>query len=130
MYISRQVEQSLFFNRRNENSASQFRLSRKVKILESRIAEMSLQQTRSNRRNEMLETRISQLEEQVVNNERTIEHQQSKINILKTKNQEKADANTPKHATEGQSRSMEKLTFGKDIRKKSGSKNYSTYKGN
>ena len=71
-------------DRHDEKSIFQWRLSRKVKILESRITEMMLQQARNNRNHEMLETRINQLEEQVVSRDKTIEKQQAEIEILKT----------------------------------------------
>jgi hypothetical protein len=125
-----QVDQELSLIRPKEGSVAQRRLSRQVKVFESRVAEMALQQARSNRKNELLETRIKQLEEQVLHNEKPIDKQAEIERFRDDEQIEKLTKNNQEHYNDSQNRhdsrplekesskSKMKLTAGKLINTK------------
>ncbi|XP_060605106.1 uncharacterized protein LOC132757737 isoform X2 [Ruditapes philippinarum] len=109
--LENRVNQELSFTRPKEESIAQRRLSRQVRVLESRIAEMALQQVRSNRKHELLETRIKELEEQVLHNEKSIDKQAEIERFGDDEQIEKLTKNNQEHYNDSQnehSRPLEK----------------------
>ncbi|XP_060601954.1 uncharacterized protein LOC132755164 isoform X1 [Ruditapes philippinarum] len=126
--LENRVNQELSFTRPKEESIAQRRLSRQVKVLESRVAEMALQQVRSKHKHELLETRIKELEEQVLHNEKSIDKQTESERFGDDEQIEKLTINNQEHYNDSQNRhsrplekesskSKMKLTAGGRIRR-------------